>query len=165
MNPLRRCTRVAAPHQVFWSQEGALLPCWASGVHPMPQTWSLGLQHHHMCCCPLSLLCHTCCFCAAAKPLLQPPSEMKAVLEGETLFFWILSPREAATLMSFAPPDHQCSRNRGSHLPEAGEGTRVLGHRGRGGTCATPRGQDAAGPVCGNHKPLFNTANSCCPFH
>lgn len=42
-------------------------------------------------------------------------------------------------LMSFAPADHQCCRNRSSHFSEAGEGTRILGHRGRGGRCATPR--------------------------
>lgn len=88
---------VGCTTQSVLDQEGTLLQCQASGVHPMPQTWSLGFQHHHICCCPLSLLCHTCCFCAAARPLLQPPSEMEALLEGEALFCWIPCPWEAAT--------------------------------------------------------------------
>lgn len=138
MYPLWRCTGVAAPHQMFWSQEGTSLQCQDSGVHPMAQTWSLGFQPQHMCCCALALLCHTCCFCATAKPLLQPPSKMEALLEGEALFCWIPARGKLQSLMSFAPADHQCCRNRSGHLAEAGEGTRVLGHRGRGGRCATP---------------------------
>lgn len=35
--PLWRCTGVAGPQQVFWSQEGTLLQCQDFGVHPMPR--------------------------------------------------------------------------------------------------------------------------------
>lgn len=113
----------------------AAVPGFWCAPHATNMTNSLGSQHHPTCCCPLSLLCHTCGFCAAAKPLLQPPSELTALLEGEALFCWIPCPWEAAVTDVLCPADHQCCRNRSSHLPEAGEGTRVLGHRGRGGRC------------------------------
>lgn len=78
--------------EVFQSREGALLWCRASGAHPVPRTWTPGAPAPpHVLPSPLPV-CHTDpsrCLCAAAKPPLEPPSEIKAPLEGEALLRWV----------------------------------------------------------------------------
>lgn len=109
--------------------------------------WALGLQHRHMRCCPYSITWIT--LISSVQQLNHPCSlpVKSELLEGES---WIPCAREARSLTFLALPDHQCSGVGGSHYPEAGEGTRVLGHWGRGGRCAAPGGQTAARLVRGH---------------
>lgn len=150
---------------------GSLQRCRASGVHPVPGTWVLGLQHH----CAAFPSPHSITQIAlvapggglaAAKPSLQPPSEMKALLVGAALLPWmpccVGSRAHCASLLLQITSAAETEAVTSQKLVK-GHAYSVTGAE-EVGALPAPVGCNAVSLTCdlshGSHKFIFNFANS-----